>query len=82
VGSGGPSPAGTRDFLFFKKFTSVLGPTQPPVQWALGTLSPEVKRLAREADHPPPSSKVKVKFSLEHATKAQRGSRGIAVLFL
>jgi hypothetical protein len=26
--------------------------------------------------------KVKVKFSLEEATKAQRGSRGIALLFL
>ena len=25
---------------------------------------------------------VKVKFALEQATKAQRGSRGIAVLFL
>jgi hypothetical protein len=27
-------------------------------------------------------SKVKVKFFLEQATKAQRGSRGIVVLFL
>ena len=27
-------------------------------------------------------SKAKVKFSLEQATKAQRGSTGIAVLFL
>jgi hypothetical protein len=26
--------------------------------------------------------KVKVKFSLQHAAKAQRGSRGIALLFL
>jgi hypothetical protein len=26
--------------------------------------------------------KVKVKFTIEQATKAQRGSRGIAVLFL
>jgi hypothetical protein len=26
--------------------------------------------------------KVKVKFTLEQATKAQRGSRGIAILFL
>jgi hypothetical protein len=25
---------------------------------------------------------IKVKFTLEHAMKAQRGSRGIAVLFL
>jgi hypothetical protein len=28
------------------------------------------------------SVKVKVKFTSEQATKAQRGSRGIAVLFL
>jgi hypothetical protein len=28
------------------------------------------------------NSKVKVKFSLERAMKAQRGSRGIALLFL
>jgi hypothetical protein len=27
-------------------------------------------------------TKVKVKFSLEQATKAQKGSRGIALLFL
>jgi len=30
----------------------------------------------------PKLSKVKVKFTLEQATKAQRGSRGIALLFL
>jgi hypothetical protein len=29
-----------------------------------------------------PDGKVKVTFSLEQATKAQRGSRGIALLFL
>jgi hypothetical protein len=28
------------------------------------------------------SSRVKVKFTLEYAMKTQRGSRGIAVLFL
>jgi hypothetical protein len=28
------------------------------------------------------SGKVKVKFSLEQAMKAQRGSKGIAVLFI
>jgi hypothetical protein len=31
---------------------------------------------------PDDRKKVKVKFSLEQATKAQRGSRGIAILFL
>jgi len=32
------------------------GPTQPPIQWVLGALSPGSKRLGREADHLPPSS--------------------------
>jgi hypothetical protein len=30
----------------------------------------------------PSTIKVKVKFTLEQATKAQKGSRGIALLFL
>jgi len=33
-----------------------LGPTQPPIQWVLGALSPVVKRPTREADHSPASS--------------------------
>jgi hypothetical protein len=34
-----------------------LGPTQPPVQWVSGVLSPGVKsRPGRDADHSPPSS--------------------------
>jgi hypothetical protein len=36
--------------------TTVLGPTQPPVQWVLGALSPGVKRPGREADHSTPTS--------------------------
>jgi hypothetical protein len=33
-----------------------LGPTQPPVQWLSGVLSPGVKaRPGRDADHSPPS---------------------------
>jgi hypothetical protein len=35
---------------------STLGPTQPPIQCEPGALSPEIKRLGREADHSPPSS--------------------------
>jgi hypothetical protein len=31
----------------------VLGPTQPPIQWVPGALSPGVKRQGREADHSP-----------------------------
>jgi hypothetical protein len=34
----------------------VLGPTQPPIQWVPGVLSPGVKRQRREADWSAPSS--------------------------
>jgi hypothetical protein len=33
-----------------------LWPTQPPIQWVLGTLSLGIKRPGREADHSPSSS--------------------------
>jgi hypothetical protein len=33
-----------------------LGPTQPPIQWAPGGLTPAVKRPGREVDQSPPSS--------------------------
>jgi hypothetical protein len=32
-----------------------VGPTQPPIQWVLGALSPGVKRPVCVADHSPPS---------------------------
>jgi hypothetical protein len=35
---------------------TVLGPTQPPIQWVLGSLSPGVKRPRHEADHSPSTS--------------------------
>jgi hypothetical protein len=35
----------------------ILGPTQPPVQWVPGLLSPGLKeRPKRDAEHSPPSS--------------------------
>jgi hypothetical protein len=38
-----------------------LGPTQPPIQWVPGALSPAVKRQEREAYHStPPSAEVKI----------------------
>jgi hypothetical protein len=40
-----------KNFLFSTASRSVLGPTQPPIQWVPGALSP-----GREADHSPPSS--------------------------
>jgi len=43
-------------FLFTTAFRTSLGPTQFPIQWVQGVLSPRVKRPGREADHSPPSS--------------------------
>jgi hypothetical protein len=43
-------------FLFTTASRTVLGPTQPPIQWVPGTLSLGVKRPGREADHSSPSS--------------------------
>jgi hypothetical protein len=42
--------------LFSTTFRPALGPTQPFLRWAPGTLSPWVKRPGREADHSPPSN--------------------------
>jgi hypothetical protein len=42
-------------FLFSIMFRPALGPTQPPIQWISGALSPGVERLGREPDHSPPS---------------------------
>jgi hypothetical protein len=43
-------------FLLTTASRTALGPTQPPIQRLLGTLSLGVKRPGREADHLPPSS--------------------------
>jgi hypothetical protein len=43
-------------FLYATASRRALGPTQPPIQWAPGALSPGVKRQVREADHSFPSS--------------------------
>ena len=43
-------------FLFSKASRSALGPTQPPVRWALAGLSSDLRRREREADeHSRPS---------------------------
>jgi hypothetical protein len=36
--------------------TARTSPTQPPIQWVPGTLSPGAKRPRREADHSPSTS--------------------------
>jgi hypothetical protein len=43
-------------FLYSAASRSTLEPTQPHIQWALGTIFPRVKLPEREADHSPPSS--------------------------
>jgi hypothetical protein len=48
--------AGARDFFFFSASRPALGPTQRPVQWVPGAVSPGVERQEREADHSPPFS--------------------------
>jgi hypothetical protein len=43
-------------FLFSTASRQTLWPTQIPIQWVLGAISPGVKQLGYEADHSPPSS--------------------------
>jgi hypothetical protein len=43
-------------FLFSTASRMALGPTEPPIQWVPGALSPRVKRPGREADNSLPSS--------------------------
>jgi hypothetical protein len=51
------SPAGARIFPIASVSRPALEPTQPPVQWVPGVLSPGVKaRPRRDADHSTPSS--------------------------
>jgi hypothetical protein len=42
-------------FLYSTAARPALEPTQPPIQWVSGALSPGVKRPGREVDHSPPS---------------------------
>jgi len=51
------NPGGSSDgiLIFTTASITVLGPTQPPKQWAPGALTAGVRQLGREADHPPPT---------------------------
>jgi hypothetical protein len=54
LGVGVRVPVGSRAFSPASR--PALGPTQPPIQWVPGSLSPVVKRQGREADHSPATS--------------------------
>jgi hypothetical protein len=45
-----------RDFRFSTSSRPALRPTQPPIQWVPGALSPGLKRQGREAENSPPTS--------------------------
>jgi hypothetical protein len=50
------SPDGGKIFLLSASSKPDLGPTQPPIQWVPGILSPAVKRPGSVAVHSPPAS--------------------------
>jgi hypothetical protein len=45
-----------KNFVLSTSFRQALGPTQPPIQYVPGALSPEIKRPGLEADHSPLTS--------------------------
>jgi hypothetical protein len=51
-----PCPGRGNNFHFFVSSRPALGPTQPPIQWVIGALSPGVKRPRRYTNHSPPIS--------------------------
>jgi hypothetical protein len=63
AGYGLDGPGSIRSIARFFLSTAsrpALGPTQPPIQWVLGALSPGVKQSMREADHSPTSRMVEL----------------------
>jgi hypothetical protein len=56
--TGAQFPAGAKlgFLLFVTESRPGLGPTQSPVQWVPGILTPGSRLSEREADHSPPSS--------------------------
>jgi len=59
-------PAGSviEFFLLVTASRTARWPTQPPIQWVLWALTPEVTRPGCEADHSPPAS-VEIKECME-----------------
>jgi hypothetical protein len=52
----GSNPGRGKIFMFSTASRPAMGPTQPPIQWVPGTISPGLKRPKREGDNSPPSS--------------------------
>jgi hypothetical protein len=53
-----PTAGRSKIFLLSTISKSILGPTQPPIQWEPGPIPPGVKRPGRETYHSLPSSNV------------------------
>jgi hypothetical protein len=47
-------PVEARNFHYSTTSRLALGPTQPPIQWVPGVLSPKVKQPGCEANYSPP----------------------------
>jgi hypothetical protein len=69
LGDGVRVPVGSRISSSLRRPDRFLGPTQPPIQWVRGALSPGVKRQGREADHSPPVSAEVKKMWLYTSTR-------------
>jgi hypothetical protein len=50
------SPGRVKNFHFSILSRLALGPTQPPIKWVLGVLSPGIKQQGRKANHSLPTS--------------------------
>jgi hypothetical protein len=50
-----PARTVVRFFLVTAGYTPALGPTQLPIHWVPGILSPGIKCPGRKVDHSPPS---------------------------
>jgi hypothetical protein len=50
------SPGAGKNFHFSMSSRPTMGPTQPPIEWVPGAISPGVKRPGSEADHSRPTS--------------------------
>jgi len=76
---------GKRFFLFPETSRSILGPTQPSIEWMLWAFSSGVKRPGCEANHSPsPCSKVKNKWNCSSAPHicTKEGGMYFFVLYL